>query len=97
MTTHPLPVLQVDNLTLSYHGESGWRDTVHQVSFSLAAGEMLAVVGESGSGKTTTAQAILGLLPDNGRLTAGRILFQGRRSASGHPVVSTVYAEHISV
>lgn len=77
MTTHPLPVLQVDNLTLSYHGESGWRDTVHQVSFSLAAGEMLAVVGESGSGKTTTAQAILGLLPDNGRLTAGRILFQG--------------------
>lgn len=77
MTTSHLPVLQADNLTLSYQDHDGWRETVHQVSFSLAAGEMLAVVGESGSGKTTTAQAILGLLPENGRRTAGRILFQG--------------------
>lgn len=77
MTSTQLPVLQAEDLTLSYQDEQGWRETVHQVSFSLAAGEMLAVVGESGSGKTTTAQAILGLLPENGRRSAGRILFQG--------------------
>lgn len=77
MTSTQLPVLQAEDLTLSYQDEKGWRETVHQVSFSLAAGEMLAVVGESGSGKTTTAQAILGLLPENGRRSAGRILFQG--------------------
>ena len=77
MTAQPLAVLDVENLTLSYHSDLGWQETVHQVSFSLAAGEMLAVVGESGSGKTTTAQAILGLLPENGRRTDGRIFFQG--------------------
>nr|WP_025903996.1 ABC transporter ATP-binding protein [Tatumella sp. UCD-D_suzukii] len=72
-----MPVLQLDGLTLAYRTENGWNETVHQVSLTLGAGEMLAVVGESGSGKTTTAQAVIGLLPDNGRRTGGRILFQG--------------------
>lgn len=77
MTGSTLPVLQLDGLTLAYRTENGWNETVHQVSLTLGAGEMLAVVGESGSGKTTTAQAVIGLLPDNGRRTGGRILFQG--------------------
>ncbi|ARU96005.1 dipeptide ABC transporter ATP-binding protein [Tatumella citrea] len=72
-----MPVLQLDALTLAYHSDDQWRETVHQVSFSLNAGEMLAVVGESGSGKTTTAQAVMGLLPENGRRSSGRILFNG--------------------
>ncbi|MBT0722602.1 dipeptide ABC transporter ATP-binding protein [Rosenbergiella collisarenosi] len=77
MSTSDLPVLQVEDLSLSYHTDEGWRETVHRVSFTLAAGEMLAVVGESGSGKTTTAQSVLGLLPENGRRTGGKIIFQG--------------------
>ena len=77
MTGSTLPVLQLDNLSLAYRTEQGWNETVHQVSLTIGAGEMLAVVGESGSGKTTTAQAVIGLLPDNGRRTGGRILFQG--------------------
>ena len=77
MTEPGLPVLQSDNLTLAYRTDTGWKETVHQVSLTLAAGEMLAVVGESGSGKTTTAQAVIGLLPENGRRTGGRILFRG--------------------
>ena len=77
MTTQTVPVLQLDGLTLAYHSADQWRETVHQVSFSLNAGEMLAVVGESGSGKTTTAQAVMGLLPENGRRSSGRILFNG--------------------
>ncbi len=46
-------------------------------AFSIQRGEMLAFVGESGSGKTTTAQAIIGLLADNARRDAGRIVLNG--------------------
>lgn len=77
MTTQRIPVLNVENLSISYHTDERWQERVHQASFTLNAGEMLAVVGESGSGKTTTAQSVLGLLPENGRLTGGKIFFQG--------------------
>ena len=62
-----MTVLSVENLTISYRTARRWREVVHNVSFALQRGEMLAFVGESGSGKTTTAQAIIGLLADNAR------------------------------
>ena len=77
MMTQRIPVLNVENLSISYYTDERWQERVHQASFTLNAGEMLAVVGESGSGKTTTAQSVLGLLPENGRLTGGKIFFQG--------------------
>ena len=77
MMTQRIPVLNVENLSVSYYNDESWQERVHQASFMLNAGEMLAVVGESGSGKTTTAQSVLGLLPENGRLTGGKIFFQG--------------------
>lgn len=48
------------------------------VDLSVRRGQTVAVVGESGSGKSTTAAAILGLLSPGGRITAGRIMFDGR-------------------
>lgn len=57
-------VLRVENLRISYRSQHRWQEVVHNVSFSLQRGEMLAFVGESGSGKTTTAQAIIGLLAE---------------------------------
>ena len=73
-----LPLLALENLTLSYrHRNQPRRQVVHNVSFQLKAGEMLALVGESGSGKTTTAQAIIGLMAENGVRESGRILLNG--------------------
>ena len=68
-----MTVLSVEDLRISYRSRGEWREVVHNISFSIQRGEMLAFVGESGSGKTTTAQAIIGLLADNARRDAGRI------------------------
>lgn len=84
MTTLPFqlkaettPILSVEGLMLSYRHADGWRQVVHDVNFTVGAGEVVALVGESGSGKTTTAQAVIGLLPDNGRIDAGAIKLNG--------------------
>ena len=70
-------VLSVEHLRISYRSQREWREVVHDVSFQVKRGEMLAVGGESGAGKTTTAQAIIGLLADNARRDSGRILING--------------------
>ena len=57
------PVLRVEGLTVSFPWAYNGRNVVQDVSFSVAAGETLALVGESGSGKSVTARAVLGLLP----------------------------------
>ncbi|MFE3280113.1 dipeptide ABC transporter ATP-binding protein [Nocardia sp. NPDC059239] len=69
------PVLVVEDLTVGYQVGRGYGPVVQGVSFELPPGQVLALVGESGSGKTTTAHAILGLLPDNGAVIGGRIVF----------------------
>jgi oligopeptide/dipeptide ABC transporter ATP-binding protein len=61
------------------------RGTVHAVdgaTFDLAAGESLGLVGESGCGKSMTLRAILGLLPQPGRIVGGQVLFEGEDLAS---------------
>ncbi|WP_217548066.1 ABC transporter ATP-binding protein [Pantoea sp. GbtcB22] len=70
-------LLAIENLTLSYRQRGEWRAVVHNVSFELQPGEMVALVGESGSGKTTTAQAIIGLMAENGRRDSGKIVLNG--------------------
>ncbi|MDU6409890.1 MAG: ABC transporter ATP-binding protein [Yersiniaceae bacterium] len=77
MSAPTAPLLALENLTLSYRNGHQRQRVVNNVSFTLEAGEMVALVGESGSGKTTTAQAIIGLLAENGERDAGRILFNG--------------------
>ncbi|MEV0830226.1 ABC transporter ATP-binding protein [Nonomuraea rubra] len=66
-----MSLLEVHDLAVSYDG----RRALHGVSLSVEPGEVVAVVGESGSGKSTTAHALIGLLPGNATLDAGRILF----------------------
>ncbi len=78
-------LLAIENLTLSYRQRGAWREVVHNVSFELQPGEMVALVGESGSGKTTTAQAIIGLLAENGRRDGGKIVLNGTDIAAWTP------------
>ncbi|MGJ3508484.1 dipeptide ABC transporter ATP-binding protein [Enemella sp. A6] len=66
-------VLDVRDLTVSYTSRQRRTEVVHGVSFTIRPGEVVALVGESGSGKTTTAQAVIGLLADNGRRDGGTI------------------------
>jgi peptide/nickel transport system ATP-binding protein len=71
-------VLSVRGLTVGYRLGDRVDPVVHDVSFDLGPGQVLALVGESGSGKTTTGHAILGLLPHNGAVLAGKIAFRGK-------------------
>ncbi len=70
------PLLELERLECAYEVSSRdqSRSVVHGVSFSVAAGETVALVGESGSGKTTIARSIAGLLAPR----SGQILFEGR-------------------
>ncbi|MCI4187634.1 ABC transporter ATP-binding protein [Dickeya dianthicola] len=71
------PVLELEDVAIAYRDDDGERTVVEGVSFAIQPGEVVALVGESGSGKTTTAQAVIGLLADNGRLTRGAIRLNG--------------------
>ena len=69
------PLLDIRNLTITFPSPAGTRlPAASDVSFSIAAGESLALVGESGSGKSVTALAIMGLLPEQAQV-AGEICF----------------------
>ncbi len=70
------PVLEIKGLTVTLK-RGGWDVPVlERFDLAIAPGEMLGLVGESGSGKTIAALAVMGLLPEGGRV-AGRILLDG--------------------
>ncbi len=78
-----VPLLQVEDLHVWFDLQGGGElHAVQGVSFSLGAGERLGLVGESGCGKTTTALAIMGLLPPNAS-AAGRVLLSGQDVLAG--------------
>jgi oligopeptide/dipeptide ABC transporter ATP-binding protein len=70
------PVLEVEDLQVTFRTRLGTVYAVQGVSFAVDAGRTLAVIGESGSGKTVSAQAIMGLLPHSADV-AGSIRFKG--------------------
>ena len=76
--TEQVPLLSIRDLTVAFRTQEGLREVLHGVSFDVMPGETVAIVGESGSGKSTTATAIVNLLPGTGEVTAGSITLEGR-------------------
>lgn len=71
------PLLQIQNIVISFLRENAWNDVVKDISFELNKNEILGIVGESGSGKSVSSLAVLGLLPDKiARISNGKIFFE---------------------
>lgn len=70
------PLLDVENLTVYYNILRGQVKAVEGVKFIVEKGESLGLAGESGCGKTTVALSIMRLLPSNGKILGGKILFR---------------------
>jgi len=73
-----MSLLEIRDLTVALPPGADRPHAVEDVSFSLAAGEILCIVGESGSGKSVSTGAIMGLLPQALTVASGSILFEGR-------------------
>jgi len=71
------PLLSIKSLQVDYLTSHGTVGAVQDVSFDVNRGEVFALVGESGCGKSTTALALMRLVPRPGRVSAGHILFEG--------------------
>jgi oligopeptide/dipeptide ABC transporter ATP-binding protein len=82
MTAPHTALLRLEHLSAEFPTERGIVRAVESVDLDVAAGECLGVVGESGSGKSATFQSVLGILRPPGRISGGRILFEGRDLAA---------------
>jgi len=71
-------ILEVKDLTVTFHSYAGNVQAVRGVSFDLYKGETLAIVGESGSGKSVTNRAIIGILANTAVVDKGQVLYKGK-------------------
>lgn len=72
---HDLPLLDIRNVTLEFKTRSGTVHALESVSLAIARGETVGLVGESGSGKSVLSYAVMRILDDAARITAGQALF----------------------
>ena len=71
------PLLSIRGLTVAFSAGKTSRQVLHGIDLDIHPGETVAIVGESGSGKSTTASAIVNLLPGTGHVTGGSIMLEG--------------------
>lgn len=76
MSQNSAPILELKDVNVRFSVEDGELHILRDVSLTVPRGSFLCVVGESGCGKSVTAQSIVQLLPDNGGISSGSILFR---------------------
>ena len=76
-TNEPSPLLEVEDLRITFESSTGVVEAVRDFDLTIYPGQKVAIVGESGSGKSTSAMAVLGLLPGTGKVTHGSIKLRG--------------------
>ncbi|MFB7877449.1 dipeptide ABC transporter ATP-binding protein [Nocardia sp. NPDC056064] len=88
--SEPEPLLDIRDLEVSFTTDGKPVPAVRGVNLTVFPGQTVAIVGESGSGKSTTAHAIIDLLPGTGKVTGGRISFDGTEltTASAKEIVA---------
>lgn len=72
------PVLSMRGVDIAFGTKKNPLPTVFDINLDIYPGETVAIVGESGSGKSTTAHAVMGLIPGGGRVTSGTIELDGQ-------------------
>jgi oligopeptide/dipeptide ABC transporter ATP-binding protein len=72
-----MALLSVETLTMEFPREGAPARALDGVSFTVERGRVLGLVGESGCGKSMTALCVMRLVPPPGRITAGRVMFDG--------------------
>jgi len=84
------PLVEIKKLCISFQTSAGEVRAVRDLDLTIYPGQTVAIVGESGSGKSTTAHAIIDLLPGTGKVTSGQIWFDGKDivTASKDEIVS---------
>jgi peptide/nickel transport system ATP-binding protein len=70
-------LVQVENLKVEYKVYEGWLKVLNGVNISVGKGEKVGIIGESACGKTTTVKSMLRLLASNGRISQGKVTYQG--------------------
>ena len=70
--------LEIRGLTVCFRTDKGVIRPVNDVSMEVPAGRIVGIVGESGCGKSMTVRAVMGLVPDPGKVTAGTVFLDGR-------------------
>jgi peptide/nickel transport system ATP-binding protein len=78
------PILDVSGLTVEFWVDGDWIPAAIDLEYTVAPGEVLAIVGESGSGKSTSSMALLGLLPENARIS-GSVKLMGEEILGAKP------------
>src|ERR1051325_3772146 len=73
-------LLRIEDLHVRFDTPGGYIEAVKGVSFRIRPGSTVALVGESGSGKSVVSQSIMRILPRNGEITGGKILFSDPRN-----------------
>lgn len=71
-------ILEVTDLEVTFSGDGGKSIGVDHVSFYVDPGEVVCIVGESGCGKSVTSLSVMGLLGRGGKVTSGKVMFEGR-------------------